>query len=451
MKEVNPPIDAPFESVVPEQKDEIGVAVRELIDTGMRNFCVVGVQVGKRDYFGLTGEYGKAASVRLATKDGLVGEHHVSGAALCFDSKGKVLWRDEFADEKLNGSVSVFPAFVDITGKGDWALSFSGGIGRQQKIYLKAVDGKLIWKTDVVGEKPWGNGSLVVGDFNGDGRIEIVYGMCSAVMCVDAQTGKILWVYDDGISICHGRLAAGDVNGDGKEEIVVGTEYSDDFDRCLSSMIILDGQGRVLERKRNILGDLGSTKIHLADINNDRILEIIAACQNLCWNKPRHPCRIIAFDEKLNEIYPPIAAGVPRWAVGDFDNDEHIDAIGITDYRDGGPLSEFAIVCSDLTAGKVKWKVPVSRCWLAGDPVASDFDGDGEKEILLTTNYGSGYAFQDGTESWSDMYIIKSNGKIILTKTFGDMIYQPLVYDVDGDGRTEIVAGCYDGKVYMLA
>ncbi len=449
MSEVNPPIDAPFESIKPEQKGEIGMSISELLDTGLRNFRVVGIKIDGENYFGLTGEYGKSAAVKLATKDGIVGEHHTSGAALCFDSSGRVLWRDDFTDEKLNGSVSVFPNFVDITGKGDWALSFSAGVGRQENIYLKTVDGRLIWKTPVVGDKPWANGSCVFGDFNNDGREEIVYGACSAIMCVDAQAGKVLWVYDDRVSICHGRLAAGDVDGDGQIEIVFGTEYSDDFDKCLSSMVILDGNGKVLSRKENILGDLGSTRIHLADINNDGKPEIIAAAQNLCWNTPRHPCGIMVFDGKLDELYPPIAAGAPRWAVGDFDSDGHTEAVGITDYRDGGPLEEFTIVCSDLTAGAIKWRVPVSRCWLTGDPIVGDFDGDGKDEIALTTNYATGYAHQPGTDSWSDMYIVKPDGRIIFVKTFADMMYQPLGYDINNDGKLEILAGCYDGKVYV--
>ena len=156
----------------------------------------------------------------------------------------------------------------------------------------------------------------------------------------------------------------------------------------------------------------------------------------------------MVFDGKLDELYPPIAASTPRWAVGDFDNDGHIEAIGITDYRDGGPLEEFAIVCSDLTVGIIKWQVPVSRCWLTGDPIAGDFDGDGKDEIVLTTNYATGYAHQSGTDSWSDMYIVKPDGRIIFTRTFADMIYQPLGYDIDNNGKLEILSACYDGKVY---
>ncbi len=448
MECVNPPIDAPVDTHRPAEVDEVGFKVNTLIETDVRNFCVVGVQVGGKWYFGLTGQYGKAASVKLATKDGLVGEHHTFGCAMCFDCDGKVYWRMDFRDEKLSGSVSVFPSFVDITGKGDWALSFSGGVGKKEEVYLKSIDGKLIWRVGIPGEKPWMNGSLVAGDFDNDGRCEIVYGACSCVFCVDGGSGDLRWVYDKDVSICHGRLSAGDVNGDGKVEIVFGTEYSDDADKCLSSMVILDGFGNEVCRKRNILGDLGSTKVHLVDVNNDGILEIVATSQNLCWSEPRHPCWIMVFDDRLNEIYPPIATGSPRLAIGDFDKDGHIEAIGITDYRDGGPLKEFAIVCADLTEGRVRWKIPVSRCWLAGDPIVADFDGDGVDEVLITTGYASGYAYQEGTETWSDVYIVKYDGKIIFTKTFPDMIYQPFATKMEG---VSAILPCYDGEVYVLS
>ena len=441
---VNPPMDAPPDCGAPPQKDRIGIETRVLLETGLRNFCVASKRIEGETFFVLTGEAGQAFAVKLATKGGVVGERHTRAAAVCFDSSGKMLWRDDVADSKRNGSVSVFPAFVGHD------VSFTAGVDSRESIRLKTIAGKLLWETAIPGGKPWANGSCVVGDFNGDGRLEIVYGTCASVVCIEAQTGDILWVYDDRVAICHGRLAAGDVNGDGREELVFGTEYSDDPGKCLSSMVILDGDGNVLARRDGILGDLGSTPTILADINADGKPEIVHASQNLCWNEPRHPCWIMTFDENLNDVHPPIATGCPRCVVGDMDGDGHVEAVGITDYRDGGPLSEVAVVCADLTAGVITWTTPVQRCWLTGDPVLADLDGDGEAEILLTTNYGSGYAHQPGTRPWSDMMILKADGTVCYTKTFPDMITSPIVLDVDDDGLNEIIAPCYDGSVYLL-
>ena len=445
---VNPPADAPFDSVPPKELDKIGMQSSVLINTGLRNYAIVSVEVNEKRIFAVTGEAGPAASVKLATKDGIVGKHHVRAAVVCFDSDGNVLFREDFSHEQDSCSISVYPAFIDITGNGEWAVSYTTGKQRTHDIYLRKIDGELIWKIPVPGKNKWGNGSCIVDDINDDGKREIVYGFNSAVVCVDAGSGKILWVYDDAVAICHGRLSYGDVNGDGKSEICFGTEYSDDHDKCLSSMVVLDCNGNEVARKRNILGDLGSTQTILADINNDGKLEILNASQNLCWNEPRHSSNLFTFNGNLDEIYPAIQNGCPRFSIADLDGD--IEAVGITDYRDGGALKQFAIVCTDLSTGKIKWAIPVSRCWLTGDPVCADFDGDGQLEILLTTNYGTGYSYQPEEKSWSDMYIVKADGTLLFTKTFPDMIYSPIVVDVDGDGLAEIVAPCFDGNIYVL-
>ena len=447
---VNPPKDAPFNSVPPKELDKIGMQSYVLINTGLRNFAVVSVKVGNRRVFAVTGEAGPAASVKLATKDGVVGEHHVRSAIVCFDSDGNVLFREDFSHEKDNCSICVYPAFIDISGNGDWAVSYIAGGRGMHDIYLRLIDGELIWKTPVPGKNKWGNGSCISGDINNDGKVEIVYGCNTAVVCIDAASGKILWVYDNAVAICHGRLSYGDVNGDGKGEICFGTEYSDNHDKCLSSIVVLDCNGNEVARKRNILGDLGSTQTVLADINNDGKLEILNASQNLCWNEPRHPSNIFAFDGNLDETYPAIANGCPRFSVADVDGDGHLEAVGITDYRDGGTLRQFAVVCTDLLTGKIKWALPVSRCWLTGDSVCADFDGDGKQEVLLTSNYGTGYSFQPEEKPWSDVYVVKADGTLLFCKTFPNMIYSPIVADVDGDGLAEIVAPCYDGNIYVI-
>jgi len=88
----------------------------------MRNFSVVEVAAGGRRVLATTGEYGKAASVKLATKDGVVGEHHVSSAIVCFDSDGDALFRKDFTLARDNSSISVYPTFIDTTGNGVWAI-----------------------------------------------------------------------------------------------------------------------------------------------------------------------------------------------------------------------------------------------------------------------------------------------------------------------------------------
>jgi len=60
----------------------------------------VSERIDGTNYFALTGEAGQAAAAKLATKDGVVGEHHTRGSALCFDAEGKILWREDFSDSE---------------------------------------------------------------------------------------------------------------------------------------------------------------------------------------------------------------------------------------------------------------------------------------------------------------------------------------------------------------
>lgn len=177
---------------------------------------------------------------------------------------------------------------------------------------------------------------------------------------------------------------------------------------------------------------------------------MILAAQNLTWFEPRHPTFVYCVNDRLEDLYPPIPSGTPRFVVGDFDADGHVEAVGIQDYRDGGPLREWAVVCLDLTVGTVKWKREVPRIWLTGDPIAADVDGDGIREIVVTTNYPSGYAHQPGTRPWCDLYVVRPTGEVILRRTFPDAVMSPIAIDVDGDGLIELVLPCYDGQVYVM-
>jgi outer membrane protein assembly factor BamB len=450
---VNPPVDAPTDKA-PDPVDTLGLPHRVLLDTGLRNHGLVAQFIQGEVLFAVVGEGGRAYPARLATKRGVnAPPAHTFAGLVCFDATGRVRWREDFRHDSVCRSISPFPSFVDVSGQGDWCISCIPTLhksGQPGEMRLYEPDGSLRWATPVPGTHPWGNGACLVEDLDGDGRREIVFGNCRETTCVDAETGGLRWSYGDGVSTCHGRMALGDLNGDGRAEICFGSEYADDEKARLSSLFILDGAGKVLHRRRNLLGDLGSTPVVLADVNGDGTAEMIVASQNLVWFKPRHPAVIYCVDGNLKDLYPPIETGAPRFVVGDFDHDDHVEAVGIQDYRDGGPLTERAVVCADLTAGTVKWKRPVPRIWLCGDPIAADVDGDGASEIIVTTNYPSGYAHQPELAPWGDLYILKATGEVLLRRTFPDAIMSPIVLDVDGDGLNELLLPCHDGKVYIV-
>ena len=278
----------------------------------------------------------------------------------------------------------------------------------------------------------------------------VVYRHCGTTVCVDAGTGVQRWIVTDDVCTCHGRLALGDVDGDGRPEICLGSEYGDDRAKRLSSVFVVNEEGTVSHRRKGLSGDFGSTPVVLADVNDDGIPEILVAGQNLTWFEPRHTAAIHCFDGQLRDVCAPVPTGTPRFTVGDFDGDGRVETVGTQDYRDGGPLQTKAIFCADPKEGRIKWVVDVPRIWLTGDPIAVDVDGDGRPEIVLTTNYPSGYAHQPGTAPSGDLYILRASGKILLRQTFPDAIMAPIAVGMGDSGHVSLVLPCYDGYVYVM-
>lgn len=453
---VNPPVDAPPYPGPPPAINSLDLPEpRTLFTTGVRNHALVAQAIDGDVLLITTGNGGPALPVKLASGGVASTETtpHTYGAIVCFDAAGTLRWREDFKHETASLSIAPFPSFLDLTGKGDWAVTCVPALqnaGKPGEMRAYHPDGRLRWATPVPGERPWGNGCTTIGDLDGDGRREIIFANTAESTCLDAQTGALEWSYRDGVSTCHGRPLLADLDGNGDLDYFLGSEYGDDKNARLSPLFILGPDGQPRQRRHNLLGDFGSTPAVAWDINGDGADEIILAGQNLTWFKPRHQSHLYVLNAALEDVVPPIPTGAPRVTVGDFDGNGHPEAIGIQDYRDGGPLTETAIVGTDLKAGTVAWKTPVPRIWLCGDPAAGDLDGDGAMEIVVTTNYPSGYAHQPEQAPWADLYIVEGDGTIRYRHTFPDAVMSPIILDLDGDGKNELLAACHDGNVYVI-
>jgi hypothetical protein len=136
-------------------------------------------------------------------------------------------------------------------------------------------------------------------------------------------------------------------------------------------------------------------------------------------------------------------------ALGDLDGDGLLEAVNLTNGRDGGRGVGPAIRCVSLATGERRWELPVSDHWLTGWPLMADVDGDGRLEAVLPHGSPSGYGRQAGGRAWGEVCIVGPEGALRQRLAFPDWVLCPLAFDWDGDGTAELIVPCGDGVVYV--
>jgi len=77
--------------------------------------------------------------------------------------------------------------------------------------------------------------------------------------------------------------------------------------------------------------------------------------------------------------------------------------------------------------------------WIYSSPVLGDIDGDGKLEVVF------------GSYDWRIYALNGENGSQLWNFTTGYAVYAaPSLGDIDGDGKLEVVIGSTDGYVYAL-
>jgi hypothetical protein len=237
-------------------------------------------------------------------------------------------------------------------------------------------------------------------------------------------------------SLCWASPVVGDFDGDGDLEIfaydVSGTVYAWHHD----GTELRDGDSNpATNGPFFVTKNPGSWHIStpaFADIDADGIGELIVCSPNdsiYCLNVdgsrvPGWPVRVA--DAGANITASPV--------VGDVDGDGRLEIIV--------PSSSGRIygLNHDGTsmAGWPKW-VYMNTNTIAPSPALADLDGDGRLEVVIAGLDRKCYIFRhDGTSypGWPQTYATSSTSES-----------SPVVIDVDGDGSLDIVLGCEEGRL----
>jgi len=333
-----------------------------------------------------------------------------------------------------------FPVEIDWTQKGP-AVDDLDGDGEKEIVVSSNYGGIFVY--DSHGDlKNWFYvvqfiGTPTIDDLDNDGQKEIIvsksYGFyeTGSFVFVYDNLGNRLWkkyfgenVFNEGIN----EQSTGDVNGDGKKEIVFvtrscpyGTCYSDHF---TSNLYVVDYNGNILEGWPKKFKGYPLQPPILADVNNDGDIDIIFSDYSNLYVFDYLGNELFRINHNLTEAF---------YSVGDLNNDGIKEFVISGDTRGWG--SKLHIY---NTEGGVLGK---SNTSIIGYITHGNLNQDSNKEISLGLWSGWG-------ENGAAIYNYTADS--IANKIMKDGILGMNVPlgDVNGDGKNEILAYGWDGKLY---
>jgi hypothetical protein len=192
--------------------------------------------------------------------------------------------------ESFQGGASV--AVGDVTGDGRADVVIGSGPNSQARVEVYsgatlpiASPGRMQpavlptpWRSTVAYDPAFRGGvSVAVGDYNGDGRADVItgagFGNTPLVKVFSGVTGNTISAfYAADIRFRGGvEVAAGDLNGDGKAEIVTGLGLGG------GSNIRVFSQGKPTVTYQALPTDVRGVRVAVRDVNGDGQAEIVAA------------------------------------------------------------------------------------------------------------------------------------------------------------------------------
>lgn len=138
-------------------------------------------------------------------------DHHV----YCLDAvTGELRWETE-----LKGRIRSGLAMADLNGDGRQEILAGDPFG----LACLGSDGRLVWEFRSPGEEMVVAVPPVVGDLDGDGRLDVVFGTQSGFLYALNHEGKPIWSVPLGEDEIHAAPLVADVDADGQLEVVYGT------------------------------------------------------------------------------------------------------------------------------------------------------------------------------------------------------------------------------------
>ena len=306
-----------------------------------------------------------------------------SGCArfVAMDVGGRELWHHDFPAIPgtppvwNTGGIILWQTGRFTTARGrDVAVTVRRSMMHSEETYVLAgKDGHEVWHRDrEISNRGVGGTPFAIADFDGDGLDDIASLHPSILYILKGSTGKDILAKDttwDAVPakpVYWGIPIAGDFEGTGKASLFFATERA-----SMTGLIRADG--------------------------------------SLAWWD--------ALDHSPKALP----------AIGDFDGDGKLEAIGIG-YDDGTR-------CYNAATGTVKWRLPFGAGLTPTGMASADINGDGRDEAVLTMG--------------TTMYCLGA-GKVLWEFGLPVCVGPPCIADVDGRRQANIVVAGSDGYVYCV-
>ena len=288
--------------------------------------------------------------------------------------------------------------------------------------------------------------ALAVGDFDGDGNLDLAAVISNpnlqfnpgfVTIFTGSATGTFTAQANYGVGLVPSSIAVGDFNGDGKLDLAVGSAaVSLTNPQSEVSILVNTGGGNFSAGSSFVVGPLGSVPISIAaaDFNNDGRLDLALALNNtngivICQGNG---------DGTFAVVTSIIVGNEPTWlATADFNGDGKIDLI-----VDDNPDDTVSVL---LGNGDETFAIGASYpTGLHSTNLAlADLNGDGKLDVAIVNNGDSNVQVLagqgDGTFR-AGTYSVGANPGGIATGDFnGDGI--PDLVVTKGDGTATIFLG----------
>ena len=328
----------------------------------------------------------------------------------------------------------------DVDGDGDLDV-VAGNNGQINKLYLNDGEGDPFDTATgiAIGVDADNTYAIVLGDLDGDGDLDVVVGN-------SGQTNKLYINDGEGnpFDTCIGMeigtdaddtraLALGDLNNDGKLDLVVGNSGQ------INKLYLNDGEGDPFdtivgtEIGMNTDGTHQTRTIALGDLNGDGLLDVMTGY--VYWDD-----NIIflndgegdPFDTVTGQELRGASTKVESLALADIDGDGNLDWV------DGCWDDELEICFGDGRGG-------IATSFIIGtvDDTESiavgDVNGDGTLDVVTGNFYGQMNRLYLNNGRREKPVITEATGTLIGIDT--DTTYAVAVGDLDGDGDLDVVTG----------